>query len=210
MTCDSRASTITFLVRSMSLSKNLQLTAYHEAGHAVLATALIDSPQLVSIKRTGRRLGHIQYCNIVVSWAYVQVLLAGNAASHMFANRAPADFEWAANICSEPQHNDVFLKRMRRDDIWLATQATRQLTGASSKQDVLGQLMHYYAVTRDCLREVWSAVQALAETLIKVREVEDARSCMGPLSDNLFHLVRAVQLRWEVDESAFAIFDPNQ
>jgi hypothetical protein len=70
----------------------LTRTAYHEAGHAVLSSAIGDSPTHVTINADGPTLGSAGRMMIGRPQVRVQVHLAGYAAEHILTGRRPRQF----------------------------------------------------------------------------------------------------------------------
>jgi len=170
--------------------RSIVRTAYHEAGHAVLSSAICDTPREVTIARrrseySGRTMimGQFAQPNVLV-----QVYLAGLAADHLLVKRIADPLKFAVRGTS-------FLRSacLMNCDIRCAVKCVQQLSSSKRHKNTLKNLMRFYAITRDSLRATWPAVVSVADALLIQRTLDRDALFEALDAHDIYHAVIGVQ-----------------
>jgi hypothetical protein len=138
------------------------LLAYHEAGHAVMASALADTPRVLTIRSAGRSAARTGFFSLFTNPVYLlQIALGGYASVHLYTRRIPFEL---AYYCAAPNATTTTL--WDGDDLVAVTRMLRKLHRVRADGNLLEWFMKYYAMTRDCLRSVWPTVESIADALV--------------------------------------------
>ena len=143
--------------------KRLVRTAYHEAGHACVASALIGTPEVVSIKGKNRSLGNcLTAATPCTPGEFIaQLALAGLAAEHLLTDQVPISLKFFL------VNSDATLSVLGDDDdLSVAADTMKELHGVRSHKQRILRIKQYYEMARDSLRSVWPIVNTVATTLL--------------------------------------------
>jgi hypothetical protein len=172
-------------------------TAYHEAGHAVLSSAINDRPELVSIRPKGSTLGRTRQSMLARPAFLVQVHLAGFAAEHLLTRRCPRQFTrelgFAMALALQPELEDS-MPGMSATDQYLAIRSVLSIGAIEPEPEAIrGEIGRFYEVARESLATVWPAVEGVARALLKHEELDHGAlgTAMGGVE--LYSPVFAVQ-----------------
>jgi hypothetical protein len=172
-------------------------TAHHEAGHAVLASAIGDRPHLVSIRAEGARLGVTRYRapRGPLSSA-VQIHLAGYAAEEILTGRRPRQLhqDVAFAVCFRGGRNvPTGFEGDQNRDGWLAVHDLLRAGYSGDDDGLKAQVFDLYGVALESLVAVWPTVGDLARALLRHGELdrEGVGAAFG--SDDIYTPVFDVQ-----------------
>jgi len=139
--------------------------SYHEAGHAVLAAALIDMPRIVTISRRGPIAGHTGYMALFCEpTKLVQVTLAGEAATQLLTGRIPEYFTMFDEPGLGRLRNSLANPNNSAMDPTFAFRVLKNNFKGLRAQ--VKQYVRCYAMSLDCLRSVWPLVDRVARALM--------------------------------------------
>jgi len=162
-------------------------TAFHEAGHAVLNSAINDMPALVSIRARGVQLGRTEQRMFARPSSLAQVYLAGFAAEHLLTGRRSRHLgeEVGFGILAQsyPAVHDALTEDGLRDGHAAVIQLLRM--GVKADDDAIKlEVERFYDITRKSLAAVWPAVEAVARELLEHEELsrEALEELIGPFA----------------------------
>src|SRR5258706_2218423 len=146
------------------------LTAYHEAGHAVLGAALFETPHHVSIRADAHTLGRSRAAMPPKPTLRAQIHLAGFAAEHLLTGRRPRQLAqevgFAIMARLDPALAAAFAGAEDRDGQRTVLEVSR--TALFASDDALArEVDRLYDIARASLRAVWPAVTRLADALLE-------------------------------------------
>lgn len=150
------------------------LTAYHEAGHAVLGAAIGDSPTYITIKPNGPNLGRSDQKMLGRSEVLVQVYLAGYAAEELLTGRRSRQFERQpgfAILATDPKLATLAKDCHGTDEL----DAVRTLlaTGCTGDDEAIrAEVERFYVAARESLAAVWAVVEGVAKALLRRGELD--------------------------------------
>ncbi len=172
--------------------RRLTRTAYHEAGHAVVAAAIGDRLHYVSIRRDGGRLGVTMYRHPFTSIATaVQVFLAGHAAEEVLTGRLPRQLDVDLGVAPIlAGRGDPMLADVEHSDGWLAVRAL--LEGGCARAEVRAEAERLYGAAQQSLIAVWSTVDAVAMALLR-KGLLDAKGVDSVITGDIYSPVFPVQ-----------------
>jgi hypothetical protein len=163
------------------------LVAYHEAGHAILSSAINDAPRYVSIREDDESLGRSAQKMLSRPTVLAQVYLAGFAAEHLLTGRRPRQLDkevgFALLTLDAPDLAAAFAGSAGRDG-YRAVQAVLR-TGLLDDGEICFEIERLYAAARESLAAVWHAVRAVAEALLKHDELDQ---------DGVFEAIRGIDV----------------
>jgi len=152
------------------------LTAYHEAGHAVLSAAIADMPLRVSIRSDEGTLGRTTQRTTASPTILAQVYLAGFAAEHLLTGRRARQLEAEVGLailsCVDPDLVSAF---GRASD---GHGAVRQVLRSGVREvegDIRREIDRLYEAARSSLSTRWPAVEAVALELLQAEELDALR-----------------------------------
>jgi hypothetical protein len=151
------------------------LTAYHEAGHAVLSAAINDRPHHVSIKAKGRTLGRSGARMAASPTSLAQVHLAGFAAEHLLQGRRPRRLDEEVRFAIVARNDRALVNAFEGAEDRDGHRAVQAVlaTGVSWTDDEIErEVDRLYEVARESLGTVWPAVKAVAKALLKHEELD--------------------------------------
>jgi hypothetical protein len=151
------------------------LTAYHEAGHAVLSAAINDRPHHVSIKATGRTLGRSGARMSARPTSLAQVHLAGFAAEQVLVGRRPRQLDEEVRFAILARKDRALLHAFEGAEDRDGHRAVQGVlaTGVSWTDDEIEhEVDRLYGVARESLGTVWPAVKAVAKALLEHEELD--------------------------------------
>jgi len=150
------------------------LTAYHEAGHAVMCGYFGSPPHRVSIRPGEHTLGR-SLAGSPGPGSLAAVYLAGFAAEHVLLGRRPEQLD----------HEITFALLARRDrrlgaafegagarDGTRALQALLAIGADGTDQELRREVDQVYEATRDALDAEWPRVEAVAAALLERGELD--------------------------------------
>lgn len=150
-------------------------TAYHEAGHAVLSSAINDTPSHVSIRSNGGTLGRTTQWMSVRPTSLAQVYLAGFAAEHLLTGRRPRQYDLELGMAilalSDAKLAEAFEGYEASDGHGVVEQMLR-LGVRGIAEDIRHEADRLYEIARESVSAVWGAVDALAKALLKSEELD--------------------------------------
>jgi hypothetical protein len=150
--------------------------AYHEAGHAVLSTAINDTPHLVSIRRTGSKRGRACYQFDAPPERLIQVHLAGFAAEELLDGRPSEQLrglELDVSIATITLPRLAGLRPIVDGcDQFLAVQEALKMGVELRNESIREKFEFFYQVAKTSLQAVWPAVGAVARALLKRSELD--------------------------------------
>ena len=177
-------------------------TAYHEAGHAVLSTAIHEAPVLVSVRPDARRLGE----TTLGAWgrpnALAQVLLAGFAGEHLLTGRRPRQLraEVQVTLVHFIAPDTVAGLRPWETDGFAAVHEVLRMSTCRVADDVRREIERLYRAAHESLLTVRAAVDAVARALIEKEELRP-RALKALLREfRVADAVRVVQWTHGVDD----------
>ena len=162
-----------------------QRTAWHEAGHTVISSAINDMPDLVSIRTEGVSFGRNSMKMFARPSSLTQVYLAGFAAEHILTGRRSRhlgeEVAFAILAESNPAFREAFMEDGRRDGHGAVQQLLRMGVPADD-EEIKREVERFYDITRESLTVVWPAVEAVAHALLKQKELSrgDLEEILGP------------------------------
>jgi ATP-dependent Zn protease len=174
----------------------IERTAWHESGHAVLSSAINDTPNHLSIRVEGISLGRNWMKMAARPSTLVQVYLAGFAAEHLVTGRRSRHLntEVGFGILAEayPAFEAAFTESGHRDGHAAVQQLLRMGIPAKT-EEIQHEIDRYYVITRESLSAVWPAVENLARALLEHEEMdrEGVEAVLGDFP--IFERVLAVQ-----------------
>lgn len=173
-----------------------KLTAFHEAGHAVLATAIANKPESVSIVPNEDTLGRAHARPSARLTSRVQVHLAGFAAEHVVTKRRSPqlvrEIRFALVARTDPRLREAFVGFETRDGDRAVEEVHRVITRASD-DEIEGEVDRYYQAARESLSAVWHYVDSVAKALLK-KDTLDREALDEALGDgDIFTPIFAVQ-----------------
>ena len=152
----------------------LTRTAYHEAGHTVLAASIDDWPELVSIRPRGSTLGRSRQRMAGRPEMLVQVYLAGFAAEHLLTSRRPLDLarevRFALVARAMPDVGERFPDSMATDG-HRAVQEILRMERAPDDDEIARAVDRFYDVARESLSVVSLTVDRVARSLLRKQEL---------------------------------------
>jgi hypothetical protein len=151
------------------------LTAYHEAGHAVLSAAINDRPHHVSIKARGHTLGRSGARMSARTTSLAQVYLAGFAAEHLLTGRRPRQLDQEVRFAIMARNDRALMNAFEGAESRDGHRAVQAVlgTGVSWSDDAIErEVDHLYEVARESLGAVWPAVKAVAVALLAHGELD--------------------------------------
>jgi ATP-dependent Zn protease len=166
------------------------LTAFHEAGHAVLGSLVDATPERVSILPDARTLGRSTQKRSAPPASMAQVFLAGFAAEHLLTGRRPRGFDVEVGLgilaWDDPQLVEK-VEGLDATDGYGAVVALLRLFEPDGERDLRREVEETYEAARESLSKAWPLVAAVAEELLAVGEIERERlrevlggSMLGP------------------------------
>ena len=151
------------------------VTAFHEAGHAVLSAAIANKPEHVSIRPNGSTLGRSGARRSVCPTSRVQVHLAGYAAEHLLTKRRSRQLDQEVGFAIvarlDPALRDAFDDVVERDG-HLAVEEVLRMGVYESDDDIKREVDRFYEIARESVSAVWQAVEQMAKALLKDNELE--------------------------------------
>jgi len=151
------------------------LTAYHEAGHAVLSAAINEKPRHVSIRPEGQTLGRSKALMTAPPSSLAQVHLAGFAAEHLLVRRRPRDLDREISFAILAHDDrallDAFAGSEERDG-YRAIQEVLASGIGRTDEAIRREVDRLYEVARESLITAWPAVKAVAKALVKHQELD--------------------------------------
>lgn len=151
------------------------LTAYHEAGHAVLSAAINDRPHHVSIKPNRRTLGRSGARMSARPTSLAQVHLAGFAAEHLLVGRRPRQLDEEVRFAIVARNDRALVNAFEGAESRDGHRAVEAAvtTGVSwTDDDIRREVERLYDVARESIGAVWAAVKAVAEALLGHEEMD--------------------------------------
>jgi ATP-dependent Zn protease len=171
------------------------LVAYHEAGHAILSSAINDAPRYVSIRGDDETLGRSAQKMLSRPTVLAQVYLAGFAAEHLLTGRRPRQLDrevgFALLTLDDPDLAAAFAGFAERDG-YRAVHAVLR-TGLLDDDQIASEIERLYAAARESLVAVWPAVRAAANALLEREELDGDELFEAIVGIELFAPVFAVQ-----------------
>lgn len=144
-------------------------TRLSRGGHAVLATAIANKPQLVTIEANGDTLGRARAYPSTRVTSRVQVYLAGFAAEHILTKRRSPqlarEIRFALVARTEPGLREAFTGFETRDGDRAVEEVHRTVVGASD-DEIEREVERYYEAARQSLSAVWRYVDSVATALL--------------------------------------------
>jgi ATP-dependent Zn protease len=174
----------------------LERTAYHEAGHTLLAAAIGDRPHLVSIRRDGECRGFTMYKYAAARMvSAVQIHLAGPAAEEVLTGRRPKNLDGnvirALLVRRAPGLAEIFAHEVGTDGC-LAVRELLSEDPSKSDEEVAREVNRLYEVARRSLVAVWPFVTAVAKALLR-HEVLDEKGIDDVIRGDIYTPVFQVQ-----------------
>lgn len=150
-------------------------TAYHEAGHAVLAAAIHETPLHVSIRDAGGTLGRCAQRRFSTPERLALVYLAGLAAEHVATGRRASGYEREVQL-GILAHTDPALvetiKELEATDGHGAVHALLKTGVRLVPGELRQEVDRLYEIARESIVAVWPAVKAIAEALLAREELD--------------------------------------
>ena len=179
-----------------SVSKPVRI-AHHEAGHAVLSAAINDTPDLVSIRASGASLGRSRSRMEGRLENRVQVHLAGFAAEELLTGRRPnqlagPELGFSVLAAIEPRHASI-AAGIEGCDQYLAVEEILGMGCPRTSDAIRAEFERFYVVAKESLSAVWPTVQALANALLKHKELDRNGVFQAIGRDDIYGPIFAVQ-----------------
>jgi hypothetical protein len=193
-------------------AERVRLTAYHEAGHAVLSWVVGLEMDRASIEPQGSSLGRVSFIDIEHMEAYDEVMhrylvssYAGVKAVELYTGRPTA---------LDDPNTDARVEGSDWDSIIALTQT---LAGHEESEQVALQEQAEEQAQR-ILRENWRGVEAVAEALLKHRTLDSAhlsrilKEANCPRGELVYEyeLMKLTNRKWELTSRYNALIKEEQ
>jgi hypothetical protein len=147
--------------------------AHHEAGHAVISAALVDTPRLISIRRNRESAGRTVFMLSGSLTPLILTALGGYAAEHVLYGKPRSDLVGtiaAMTILTKPGSQPI--PGMEGHDAYLVAKLLRVVLDHELAIEAEAQRLYELAV--QAVTATWPAVQAVARTLLHDTEISRA------------------------------------
>ena len=152
-----------------------RVTAFHEAGHAVLSAAIANKPEHVSIRPNGNTLGRSGARMSVRPTSRVQVHLAGFVAEHLLTKRRSRQLDQEVGFAIvarlDPALRAAFDDVVERDG-YLAVEEVLRMGLFESDDEIRREVERFYEIAKESLSAVWQAVEQVAKALLDHDELD--------------------------------------